>query len=251
MNRRLAALALLLPLVLAASPAPAGQTVVSPARPSPAPDGNRLPLVQLQLYTHALQHKPAREALQVVLPLLSPYGTVEIQPGGNTLLIRDMPSAMSHILPALWRFDHPARDVRLELHLVRATTTPTLPSVTPAGVHGKVPPDVLARLRKLLPFAGYQLLDRAQFDTREGQAIDHQLDGGYRLTFQLGSVVDERRVRLGDFRLVRIADGQELLRANVTLPFPQTLVMAATRDAASPRALMVVVKGELPKAAPK
>jgi hypothetical protein len=249
MTRRLAALALLV-LALGAPAAARQGAVVSPVRPST--QSQRLPMVQLQLYTHALQHRPAREALQVVLPLLSPYGSVQVQPGGSTLLIRDTQSAMSRILPALWQFDHPAREVRLELHLVRATTTPApLPNVTPAGVRGVVPADVLARLRKLLPFAGYQLLDRAELASREGQAVQHELAGGYRVSFLLGTVVDERRVRLGDFRLVRAEDGLELLRANVTLPFPQTLVLAATREAASPTALMLVVKGELPKATQK
>src|SRR6201999_1823572 len=49
--------------------------------------------VVLQAYT--LRHQRASDAVALVYPLLSRKGTVELQPGGNTLVIRDVQSALN------------------------------------------------------------------------------------------------------------------------------------------------------------
>src|SRR3954465_11411347 len=66
--------------------------------------------VVLQAYT--LRHQRASEAVALVYPLLSRKGTVELQPGGNTLVIRDVPAALNRIAPVLRNFDHAPRLMR-------------------------------------------------------------------------------------------------------------------------------------------
>ena len=53
-----------------------------------APDSKE---IAVQVYTFKYQR--ASEAVAMVYPQLSPRGTVELQPGGNTLVIRDTATA--------------------------------------------------------------------------------------------------------------------------------------------------------------
>ncbi len=47
----------------------------------------------LQAYAYTLRNKPAAEALVLIRPLLSKRGTLELQPEGNTLVVRDTVAA--------------------------------------------------------------------------------------------------------------------------------------------------------------
>ncbi|MES1211706.1 MAG: secretin N-terminal domain-containing protein, partial [Acidobacteriota bacterium] len=82
------------------------------------PSGNPGDLV---LHAYTLKHRKATEALPLVSPLLSPRGTVELQPGTNTLVLRDTIASLGRIVPALRAYDHPARPLTLELYIVRAS----------------------------------------------------------------------------------------------------------------------------------
>src|SRR5687768_3848084 len=97
-----ALLAFLLPAMalpaLAAAPTP-------PAQPRPQPE--------LSVYLFKLRHQSAGDALNLVTPLLSPRGSVELRAGANTLVLRDSMSSLSRILPVLHAYDHPARDVQV------------------------------------------------------------------------------------------------------------------------------------------
>ena len=53
--------------------------------------------------------------LPLVQPLLSPRGTVELQPAGNTLVSATPWRRSARIVPVLRDFDHPARPLRLEV----------------------------------------------------------------------------------------------------------------------------------------
>src|SRR5436305_14166147 len=71
---------------------------------------------ELTLHAYALKYRRAGDALSLVSPLLSLHGTVELQPGSNTLVVRDIPSVISRITPVLLSYDHPARPLTLELY---------------------------------------------------------------------------------------------------------------------------------------
>ena len=47
------------------------------------------------------EHQEAREAMPLLYPLLSEQGTVELQPGGNTLVVRDRGEVLRKLLPVL------------------------------------------------------------------------------------------------------------------------------------------------------
>jgi len=75
---------------------------------------------RLRVYAYTLKHQPAHEALQQVRPLLSGRGTVEVQPGGNTLVIRETQSTINRVARLLKRLDHPPEELRFDIRIVRA-----------------------------------------------------------------------------------------------------------------------------------
>src|ERR1700688_4063639 len=75
---------------------------------------------ELVLHAYALRYQQAIEAIPLIQPLLTGRGTLELQPGGNTLVIRDTGSALARIVPVLRGFDHRAQPLKVEILIVRA-----------------------------------------------------------------------------------------------------------------------------------
>ena len=249
--RTLVAVALLL---AAASPPLAarqgGSAAASPADPSAA-DGAGDDEGGLALEAYTLQHQPAAEAIELVRPLLSPRGTVELQPKGNTLVLRDSLAALARIVPVLRSFDHPARPVRLEILVVHASTSAVSPAV------GTTVPRALAEnLRRLLRYDTFTLQAQADLLTLEGQQVVFDMGNGYAVRFQLGTLLASRRIKLHGFRVTRGGDPStpdELINTNLNLFLDQTVTLALARREGSASALMVVITCrlvELPAGAP-
>lgn len=233
-----ATLSLLLAAAAATSPPAAAQ---QPGGAAAGDDG------RLAVHAYNLQHQPASEAIELVRPLLSPRGTVELQPGGNTLVVRDSLAALARIVPVLRSFDHPARPLRLEILVVRAERTTVSPPTT-----SNVPEPLLKRLRSLLRYDTYTLQAQADLLTLEGQQVVFQMGNDYAVRFQLGTLTGERRIKLHGFQIIRGDDPETvevLINTNLNLWLEQTVTLALARREESASALMVVVTsrhGELP-----
>jgi hypothetical protein len=203
----------------------------------PGPSGNPGDLV---LHAYTLKHRKASEALAVVSPLLSGRGTVELQPGTNTLVIRDTIATLGRIVPALRSYDHPARPLTLEIYIVRATRT--------AGteLRSDLPEPLALRLRSLLAYNVYKVQAQALLGSYEGQAVTYALSGDYEVSFRVGTVIAPGRVKLSDFRFSRrnSRGGQQpqlLLNTNLSLRMDQMTSLGVARSETSPEALMVVL----------
>lgn len=221
--RRITASLLLLSLLAAACA----------AQPAPASG-------DLVLHAYALKHRKASEALPLVSPLLSPRGTVELQPGTNTLVLRDTMATLSRIVPVLRSFDHPARPLTLELYIVRATRSAA------SEIRSDLPAHLTSRLSALLPYNVYEVRAQALLGSQEGQAVTYALSGDYEVSFRVGTVVAPGRVRLSDFRVLRRSSRggpqpQLLIHTNLSLQLEQTMSLGLARSEASPEALMVVL----------
>lgn len=205
-------------------------------RAEPLDEGSRL-----QVYAYALQHKEAGEALALIRPLLSQRGTVELQPRENTLVVRDTLAALGRIVPRLRSYDRPAQELRIEIMLVRAFSRPV-----PVGPGQTLPGWLEERLRGFLRWDHYQVLADSGLDAREGQAVVHEIGRLYGVRFRLGSVVENDRVRLHDFRVWRGPEGEEdpLLEANLSLWLDKPKVLALANSESSEHALMVVLTCE-------
>ncbi|MFP3940581.1 MAG: hypothetical protein ACLF0P_09770 [Thermoanaerobaculia bacterium] len=193
---------------------------------------------RLQVYAYALQHKEAGEALALIRPLLSTQGTVELQPQDNTLVVRDTLAALGRIVPRLRAFDRPAQELRIEIMLVRAFSRPV-----PVGPEQTLPSWLEERLQGFLRWDHYQVLADSGVDTREGQAVVHEIGRLYGVRFQLGSLVEGDRIHLHEFRVWRGPEGEEdpLLEANLSLWLEKPKVLALASSESSDHALMVVL----------
>lgn len=199
------------------------------------------PAVRLMVFS--LQRQPVFEALSVVRPLLSVQGSVELDPSHNTISVRDNLAALSRVATAIRAFDRESQPVRIDVSLILAETA----KISPIRPDDDIAPDLLVRLRQLLRFENFALLAHSQITSREGEEVMYEMAQGYRLSFQLGSVSDGKRIRLAGFRMVRAVPGQperELVRSVVHLGLEQPLILGLTRDESADRALMLVLRYE-------
>jgi hypothetical protein len=241
--RRLVGSLVALGLLAVAGPAPAAAQEtrqapqVSPVVPRTSGD--------LRVYAYTFRHKDAAEALPLIRPLLTQRGTVELQPGGNTLVVRDTLAALGRIQPALRAFDRPPRELRVEIMIVRAATEPQ-----PTVGTEQLPEWLEDKLRGLLRWDHYTLLARSGLDTREDQAVTHEVGRLYGLSFRPGTVMSGERLKLHDFRIWRVpslSDSSEekpLLQATLNLWLGKPKVLGLANSESSDRALMVVLTCE-------
>ena len=234
---RISTACLLAILLLAFGPALA----LAQNAPSPRPlEGG-----ELMVQAYAFKHQVAAEALVLVQPMLTSRGTVELQPGGNTLVIRDTRAAISRIVPVLRNFDHPARPVQLEVLIVKASRSP----VSPPYQRSDLPDELTQRLRGILPYDIFELQARSRLGAMEGQAVAYSLGAEYDVTFRLGTMTGDGRIRLSNFRLSRRKAATDkgpaavvgLLHTNLNLWLDQTLNLMVSRSESSPEALMIVL----------
>lgn len=223
----------LLVLLVLLAPVAGGPLAAQNAQPGARPD---------TLYVHAytLKHQRAAEALMLIHPLLSPRGTVELQPVGNTLIVRDTLAGLTRVVPVLRNFDRPARPLRMDVYVVhgsrqRQSVSPVMP---------EPPADLVRRLKAILPYDYFTLVAQAQVNGLEGQPVTYEIGGGFEVSFRPGTVLPNRRVRLNDFRVLRRRrqnEMQPLLHTHLNLTLDQTVALALAKNEASPDALMVVL----------
>jgi len=197
----------------------------APAQPEPA----------LLVHAYTLRHQPAAEALVLVHPLLSRRGSVQLQPGGNTLVVRDEAAVVERVTALLREFDHPAQKVAIRIQVVRAGD----------GAEGQtLAPELAKRLRELLRYDSYGVMAAADLEAREGEGVSYELGEEYRITFQLGTLMSGERLKLHDFEVTRRAEAEErqrLLRTQVNLRLGRPMILGLAKDESSRRALLLVL----------
>lgn len=195
--------------------------------------------VVVRAYTFRYQR--ASEAVTLVYPLLSSRGTVELQPAGNTLVIRDTQAVVNRIVPVLRSFDHPAQPLRLEVFVVRASKTP---AVSPQVRRSDLPDWLTKRLHDVLAYDIYEMRAQAELGGVEGQWVVYELGPEFKVSFRFGTLLEGQRVKLSNFRISRRATGKpeaNLLQTNLTLWLDQTMSLGLAKNEASREALMVVL----------
>ena len=208
---------------------------------------------ELIMYAYALKHRRATEAIALVSPLLSPRGTVELQPATNTVVVRDTVVSVNRIVSALSRYDLPARPLTLELYIVRATRS----AVSPPVARSNLPDEITRELRQMLSYDNYDVQARGQLTSLEGQAVTYVVGGEYEVGFRVGTVQGGQWIRLSDFRISQRMEhkaDQLLVRGkSLNLPLGKTMCVGLARDESSASALMVVLTmrpGDVARKAP-
>lgn len=211
----------------------------------------------LKVRAHTLEHRATDEVIEQVRPLLSPRGTVEEQPQQRTLVIRDTAASIDEILALLESLDNPPRSLRFDIQVIRAgiEPPPTQHSViSPAQLQppeADLPEELIERLRNFLRYEDFRILARAGVSSKEGEEVTYSLGDEYEVSFRLGNVLAEQRLKLESFRIRekipqsankgRRLEPRDLFHAtlNVWLDRPFTLVLA--QDGLRQEALMVAI----------
>jgi len=189
----------------------------------------------LKVQTFQLKHKQADVAAGVIKPLMSADGSMSIQPAANSLVVTDLAENVKKIAAALAQFDAPPQPLQLSIRLVAA-------SRGDAGRIDSALSDVAPKLA-LLRYNVLESAGSAQVTGREGEAGLVDLTG-YRADFRFGEYDPASdSVKLSDFKLLKL-DGDQLtpvLKTTLNLRLGQTVIIGATRQPGSQRALMIVV----------
>ena len=209
---------------------------VLPAAPQNAADAQE---IVVRAYTFKYQR--ASEALPMIYPLLSPRGTVELQPGGNTLVIRDTAAAIRKLMPVLRAYDHRRAPLRLEIYVVRASRT----AVSPQVQHSDLPEELTKRLRGLLAYDNFEKQAQAQLAGAEGQWVIYELGPEYKVSFRFGTLIGRpagEALQLPDLPPRRGAAGVDAAaREPDALGSTTRRAWACASSESSPEALMLVL----------
>ncbi|MDQ3284065.1 MAG: hypothetical protein M3Q69_21910 [Acidobacteriota bacterium] len=194
----------------------------------------------LTVRTFQFKHKQADKAAVVIKPLMSAEGSMSIQPAANSLVVTDQAENLKKIAAALAQFDAPPQPLQLSIRLVSAARG------TASDAHvDPVLSDVASKLA-LLRYNVLESVGSAQVTGREGAPGLVELNG-YRADFNFGEYDPASdSVKLSEFRLAKL-DGDQLapmLRTTLNLKIGQTVIIGATKQPNSQRALMIVISAQ-------
>ena len=188
----------------------------------------------LTVRTFQFKYKKAENAAAAIKPLMSAEGTVTLRPAANSLVVTDLPENMKKIAATLADFDVEAQPFRLSVRLVSAGRG-TTPRVAPE----------LRDIESKLGLMRYNALDSlgsADVLGREGEPGQIDLNG-YRADFRFGEYDPASdSINLVDFKLSRLEADQlaPMMKTTLNLKLGQTVIIGATKQAQSQRALMIV-----------
>lgn len=192
----------------------------------------------LSVHSFKLRHKAPERAAAIIEPLMSSDGTVSIQPSTRTLVVSDRGENMKSIVTALERFDSPPQQFSLVIKLVAASRAS---NAAPVAADLK---EVAAKLGGVLRFNNFEKLGELRVAAREGSpVVGQELSPAYRADFRIGEYDPASdTIKVEEFQLLRGGEGQlsPVLKTTLNLKIGQTVVLGASRDAQSQKALMIV-----------
>ncbi len=219
--------------------------------------------MQTKVLAYTLKHQPVDEALSLVQPLLTTRGTVEVQSGSNTLVIRENPLVIQRVAQMLEQFDHPPQDLRFDIQIVRAG--PKRYGISPPQpeseeLESELSEALASRLREVLRYDDYRVLAEAGLTGREGEEVTYSLGQTYSVSFRSGTVMAGQRVKLEGFRILkqvqnpsakgRQLEPEELFHATLNLWLDRPLNVVMTQDESRQEALMVAISCRRESGAP-
>jgi hypothetical protein len=191
-----------------------------------------------------LRYKRVEEATLLVRPLLSDSGSIVLQARINALTITDHPAALAAITQALSQFDVPPRGYSIAVKMVRARADAS------AGDLSREIGGIGNKLREVFRFNDYALIDSAVLAGAEGDSVSYLLGGEYRLSFRIEPAGQGTTLRLAAFSLARERPvpgpgGRHivspLFRTTLNVGLNQTLVLGASKEEASKKALLLIL----------
>jgi hypothetical protein len=197
-----------------------------------------------ELRVFQLHFKTARDAAVLVEPILSPGGSVLLQPSLNSITVRDTPEVLRRVSEALANWDVAPASYRIRIRVLLASTDPP-----PPGKAGPLIEGIGAELKELFHFTNYRDVATLQVTASDGSVVEMAAGERYHLGFTVrGMTQDPERVQLAQLQLARRdrgADNAEvlrpLMRATVTLLLKQPSVLGGARAENANQALFLVL----------
>lgn len=196
-----------------------------------------------------LHHTRAATALELVVPLLSASGSIELRQAANTLVVRDTPQAIARIRARLDALDRPVVPLVVDLQIFEGSARPR------RGAALALAPELAARLDELFRFQHYRLVASGRVLTREGENVLYQAPEGFQVRFQAGRVGADGELRLEAFALERKrepGDWDSLVSGRLRLVAGRPTVLALTRSEDAERALFLAITADTtPRRSPR
>ena len=190
----------------------------------------------LTVKTYQFKHKDSARAADVLRKLVSPEGSISIQPSTNAVVITDRPENIRAITAALNAYDTPPQSFRLTVRLVSASRAEA------ARV-----PDELKDVRpslSILPFNAFEDLGSANVDGQEGEPGIVDLPSGYRADFKMGDYdPSSDSVKVTDLKIAKLQGDQltQVLKpTTMNLKLGQTIILGAGKPQGQ-KALILVI----------
>ena len=188
-----------------------------------------------------MRHQPARHALPLIDPLLSESGSVSFEEETNALVIKDRVSVLQKLAPVLEEFDHPVRTVAIDFYLLAASRSED--AAAKASSSEGVPQQLLDELGSLLRLNRYESLGRVRVMAKEGERAEAVLGSGYELSFDVGTILRSRFLKLQDFRVEQERGSlrRQLFHSSLNIMRARAAFITVSRDASSASGLVVAV----------
>jgi hypothetical protein len=200
-----------------------------------------------------LENTSVRDAAIVILPVLSPVGSLTLQPHDRQVVVQDRPEVVAEITRLIARIDRSPERYRIKVDLVEGSSRGPTPAV---------PSAIDQRLRRMFKFAHYRQIGSAVVDGDVGASVSADLGEGHHLTFVASSMRASRntpwgmpsggdRIQLEEVTLVRleeVSDGgsrvTEILRTSVSLSAKQEAIIGAGASEDAPNGLVLILSAE-------
>jgi Bacterial type II/III secretion system short domain len=190
----------------------------------------------LTVRTYQLKHKQAESAVAAIKSLLTAEGSISIQPATSSLVITDRPESVKKVIERLEQFDTPPQPFKLTIRVVSAGHVP--------ADRARIDPaleDIAPKLT-LLRYNALETAGSAEVVGSEGDPGLVDLNS-YRADFKFGDYdAASDSLQIVDFKLLRLGDDQlePVLKTTLNLKLGQMVIIGATRQPESQRALVIV-----------
>jgi hypothetical protein len=227
---------LLLMSLLACLPAAAAE---APAGPDP-----------VSARAYQVKFKSLADAAELIGPLLSPQGSLTLQPRLKTLMIQDRVSVLDRVGSLLASFDLAPRNVEIAMSLFLGTDRREQEAgrILPPSSMTKDVRGIAETLGDFTKWNAYEPLGGRAVTGVEGGHVTVNLSDEYRVAYDIDTVRDQS-VKLTNFVLQRItrgADGSEKIQdvysAAVVIPVGRNLMLGAAQNPESKRALFLTLQ---------
>ena len=201
---------------------------------------------------YEIRFRPLKDAADLVGSVLSPDGSVTLQPKLRTIIVQDRKPVLDRIASLLESFDLPPRNVEVTLSLFLGTDRREEEAGRQSRAEGlsREVRGVTETLGDVTKWNAYEPLGSRSVIGAEGAPVTANLSEDYRVTFEVESVTQPQGVvkfrSVSLKRVSRRADGSEkvedLVTTSIVIPSGRLLVVGAAKSPDSRKALFLTLQ---------